>query len=228
MSSLTLGYWDIRGLAQSIRLLLAAAGAEWTDKLYKAGPAPYYSMQDWMDVKFTLPLDFPNLPYLFDGDVKISQSIAIQRYLARKYKLDGDTEHEKVRIDLLEQQIVDYRNQAADVFYDPGFEASVVPYKEGLVNKVSALSKFLGEHHFVSGGGLSHADFLLYEFLDVHRLLVPGILSPHPNLQDFLKRIEELPNVKKYMQSDRFIRHPINWDSASWGQKSAPAPKVEL
>jgi glutathione S-transferase len=34
---------------------------------------------------------FGQLPFLEDGEVKIAQSMAIARYLARKYKLDGET-----------------------------------------------------------------------------------------------------------------------------------------
>jgi glutathione S-transferase len=37
-----------------------------------------------MDEKFTLGLDFPNLPYIIDAekDVKLTQSMAIMRYVA--------------------------------------------------------------------------------------------------------------------------------------------------
>lgn len=37
-----------------------------------------------MDEKYTLGLDFPNLPYLIDNekDVRLTQSMAIMRYLA--------------------------------------------------------------------------------------------------------------------------------------------------
>ena len=30
-------------------------------------------------------MDFPNLPYLIDGEVKLSESWAIAKYIARKY-----------------------------------------------------------------------------------------------------------------------------------------------
>jgi glutathione S-transferase len=83
MAPIVLGYWDIRGYAQPIRLLLAAVGADWVDELHKAGGPPDFSRDEWFAVKKTLPLDFPNLPYLFDGDVKISQTLTILRYLAR-------------------------------------------------------------------------------------------------------------------------------------------------
>uniref|UniRef100_A0A8C2M9K0 glutathione transferase n=1 Tax=Cricetulus griseus TaxID=10029 RepID=A0A8C2M9K0_CRIGR len=41
----------------------------------------------WLNEKFKLGLDFPNLPYLIDGSHKITQSNAILRYIARKHNL---------------------------------------------------------------------------------------------------------------------------------------------
>ena len=51
---------------------------------YQQGPAPDFDRQVWFDEKFSLGLDFPNLPYLIDHakDVKLTQSMAIMRYIA--------------------------------------------------------------------------------------------------------------------------------------------------
>lgn len=75
MSSITLGYWKLRGLASPIKYLLAYREVEYTDKLYNIGPAPDFDRSEWLNEKETLGLDFPNLPYLLDGDVKLSQVI---------------------------------------------------------------------------------------------------------------------------------------------------------
>lgn len=55
--------------------------------------------------KFTLGLDFPNLPYLKAGDVKLTQSLAILRFLARRHGLFPETEQNQQRVDLAEQQV---------------------------------------------------------------------------------------------------------------------------
>uniref|UniRef100_A0A669D913 glutathione transferase n=1 Tax=Oreochromis niloticus TaxID=8128 RepID=A0A669D913_ORENI len=106
---MTLAYWDIRGLAQPIRLLLEYTGEEYEDKYYVCGEAPNYDKTCWIDVKNKLGLDFPNLPYLLDGDRKITQSNAIMRYIARKHNMCGETEDEKIRVDVLENQAMDLR-----------------------------------------------------------------------------------------------------------------------
>ncbi len=71
-----LGYWDLRGLASTIRNLLHYKGVEFEDKLYTIGPAPEYDGSGWLNDRSNLGLDFPNLPYYFDGDIKLTQVLS--------------------------------------------------------------------------------------------------------------------------------------------------------
>nr|AAY98515.1 GSTM4_SV5 [Homo sapiens] len=58
--SMTLGYWDIRGLAHAIRLLLEYTDSSYEEKKYTMGDAPDYDRSQWLNEKFKLGLDFPN------------------------------------------------------------------------------------------------------------------------------------------------------------------------
>ena len=42
MAVITVGYWDIRGLGQPIRMILEYVGANWKEDSYSCGPAPDY------------------------------------------------------------------------------------------------------------------------------------------------------------------------------------------
>uniref|UniRef100_A0A3Q4G0U4 glutathione transferase n=1 Tax=Neolamprologus brichardi TaxID=32507 RepID=A0A3Q4G0U4_NEOBR len=84
-------------------------GDKYEEKQYVCGEAPDYDKSQWTDVKFKLGMDFPNLPYLVDGNRKITQSNAIMRYIARKHNMCGETEDEKIRVDVLENQAMDLR-----------------------------------------------------------------------------------------------------------------------
>ncbi|XP_073855711.1 glutathione S-transferase Mu 5 isoform X2 [Macaca fascicularis] len=55
-----LGYWDIRGLAHAIRLLLEYTDSNYEEKKYRMGHAPDYDRSQWLNEKFKLGLDFPN------------------------------------------------------------------------------------------------------------------------------------------------------------------------
>lgn len=61
---------------------------DFEDVHYEQGDAPEFSRDAWLKVKSSAladEMDFPNLPYYIDGDVKLTQSQAILRYIARKY-----------------------------------------------------------------------------------------------------------------------------------------------
>ncbi|CAG0886732.1 unnamed protein product [Cyprideis torosa] len=168
-----LAYWDIRGLAQPIRLLLHYTETEFEDKYYVCGPAPTYDKSCWFSVKDSLGLDFPNLPYYIEGDIKITQSNAIMRFVARKGEnLEGKTPKEKVRVDMLENESMDFRN--------------------GFVR-------------------------LCYMSKDYHRVFHSECLNNFKNLKDLLDRFEAIPQIKKYMESDKFIADRINNRMAHFG-----------
>lgn len=59
----------------------------------------------------------------------------------------------------------------------------------------------------------------MYEVLDNHLTLEKDCLKDAKNLQDFLKRFEELESIKKYMASPKFIKSPLNNRIAKFGSK---------
>uniref|UniRef100_A0A8D2CZY3 Glutathione S-transferase n=1 Tax=Sciurus vulgaris TaxID=55149 RepID=A0A8D2CZY3_SCIVU len=148
---MTLGYWDIRGLTNPIRLLLEYTDSSYEEKRYTMGDAPDYDRSQWLDEKFKLGLDFPNLPYLIDGVHRITQSNAILCYIARKHNLCGETEEEKIRVDMLENQAMDTRMQLAMVCYSPDFEKKKPEFLETLPEKMKLYSQFLGKRPWFAG-----------------------------------------------------------------------------
>ncbi|XP_012887314.1 PREDICTED: glutathione S-transferase Mu 1-like isoform X2 [Dipodomys ordii] len=190
--AVTLGYWDIRGLAHAIRLLLEYTDSSYEEKTYMMGDAPDYDKSQWLSEKFKLGLDFPNLPYLIDGAHKITQSKAILRYIARKHNLCGETEEEKIRVDILENQTWDFRVQFGMLCYNPDFEKLKPEFLEGLSDKIKLFSQFLGKRPWFAGDKITFVDFPAYDVLDMHRMFEPKCLDAFPNLKDFMSRFEGL------------------------------------
>ncbi|XP_049621766.1 glutathione S-transferase Mu 2-like [Suncus etruscus] len=217
--ALTLGYWDIRGLAHAIRLLLEYTGTKYVEKLYTIGDAPDYDRSQWLNEKFKLGLDFPNLPYLIDGPHRITQSNAIIRYLARKHNLCGETEEEQIHGDILENQIMDTFLQMARLCYNPDFEKLKPDYLKGLPDSVKQYSQFLGKKPWFLGNKLTYVDFLAYDLFDKLRMFEPTCLNAFPNLQDYMTRFEGLKNIPAYMKSKRYIASPLFLKLAVWGNK---------
>ncbi|KAM9268342.1 glutathione S-transferase Mu 1-like isoform 1-T1 [Morus bassanus] len=249
-----LGYWDIRGLAHAIRLLLEYTETPYEDKLYSCGegeggagggphttlklsgywrgghtaspntlppllPAPDYDKSQWINEKEKLGLDFPNLPYFIDGNTKLTQSNAIMRYIARKHKMCGETEEEILRVDMLENQIMDFRMSLVMVCYNPDFEKLKPGYLEQLPGKLKLFSNFLGDRKWFAGEKLTFVDFLMFDVLEQNRIFEPKCLEPFKNLKDFMDRFGALEKVAAYMKSSRFLKMPINNKMAKWGNK---------
>lgn len=80
-----LGYWDARGKGAQIHYILSYCGVDYQAQIYVRGPPPQFSKEAWRSQNNALKLDFPNLPYLIDGDFKLTESKAIMKYVAKKY-----------------------------------------------------------------------------------------------------------------------------------------------
>ncbi|XP_014662552.1 PREDICTED: glutathione S-transferase Mu 1-like [Priapulus caudatus] len=217
-----LGYWYFRELAQPNRLLLAYTETEFEDKMYDCGPGPKFDRSCWTDVKPTLGLPFPNLPYYVDGDLKLTQSNTIIRYLGRKHGLAAKTEAEQIREDILVDQSFDIRMGFAMTCYAFGktyeeFERMKEGYLKELPSKLGAFAEFLGDKKWFTGKNLNFVDFIIYELLDVHVELEPTCLDELKTLQAFKLRFEALPTIKKYMASDEVHKgSPQRQDGEVW------------
>lgn len=219
-----LGYWDIRGLGAPIRYMLAYKEVEYEDKLYSCGPPPDCDRSAWLNEKFNLGLDFPNLPYLIDGDVKLTQSLAIMRYLARKLDLDAKSSEEERRVDLAEQQLYDVGDALGEICYSEKFAEERDGFEATLPGSLEALSNFLGTRPYYAGDRLTYVDFVAYELFAQLLLFSKKSFANLKNLTDYMARIEALPTLKKYLDSDACIKWPIMGDTATYLSRNSEKP----
>lgn len=207
-----LGYWDIRGLAEYIRYLLAYAGVEYEDKRYGYGRAPNWTREEWNADKYKLGLDFPNLPYYIDGDVKITQSLAILKYLGRKHGLVPDSDAAQRNVDIMEMQAFDLLMAAFYCTYDKAYtNEKRRQFLVDIAEKLRQLQGYLAkEGPFVAGKKVTYVDFLLYEALQVIRVLAPSAFKrDYPSLEQYLERVAALPRLRDYLASPRFKAYPF-------------------
>jgi len=191
---------------------------EFDDKLYQIGPAPEFQHPEWVADKQTLDVDFPNLPYYIDGDIKLTQSITILRYLARKYDLIGENETQTLRIELAEQQAIDLRmSMIRVVYFNPNYEKDREEYQKKLPGLLTQFGKFLGANKWIAGEKLTYVDFLLYDVLDFNRLFDPKSFEGTDIVNQYLTRFEAIPQIKAYMSSGKYKKLPCFAPIASWG-----------
>ncbi|KAL3191636.1 hypothetical protein MRX96_059728 [Rhipicephalus microplus] len=186
----------------------------------RTGPPPDYNRESWLREKFTLGFPFPNIPYYVDDDVKITQSVAILRYLGRKHDLAGSNDQETTELDLLEQQARDMfltiPYQAANV---PGCKGGLEWYAENMDFVLEPWEKHLSDRKWALGDRLTYVDFMLYEGFDWHREFKPEAMERYPNVAQYLQRFEELPNIKEFFASEKYNRWPILGPMRPWGNR---------
>jgi glutathione S-transferase len=161
MSKLVFGYWKVRGLGQPLRLLLAYSGLDFED-------VQYDSREKWFEGdKQTLGFDFPNVPYLIDGDFKLTESTAIAKYIIRrsgKTDLLGKTAQDRGHVNNIVGVVTDSMKDIRALFWNKDYENLKIELLEKVRPKFDALRNFVGENSFALGY-LTLADFLLAESL---------------------------------------------------------------
>lgn len=140
MNKITLGYWKSRGRAQVPRLLMAYTGASWEDIVYTE-PEKWFGKD-----KMTLGLDFPNLPYLIDGNFNVTETSAICMYIIersnKKETLLGSTTQERAKIINASGVIMDIMEQMHRMAYDKSPEMLRTKTWESTKPKLQQLSHF--------------------------------------------------------------------------------------
>ncbi len=217
-SKIKVGYWGIRGLIQQIKLLLAYTNTPFETVHYETGGPPDYDRSAWMNVKFTLGFDFPNLPYLIDGDFKLTESNAIMRYIADKNNLLGDTPQERARVSMLETKICEAKVAFTVKCYNPNCDELFAAYPEARDKNLQAFEDLLSKTKWIAGDKLRYIDVNLFETIDVHVVKYPNLLEDKfPNLKKFHQAFKDLPTIKAYFDSPNFEKLPLNNISAKYG-----------
>jgi glutathione S-transferase len=122
---LKLGYWGMRGRGQVLRLLLAYTGLDWEEVTYKEPSQWFGGNGD----KTKLGFDFPNLPYLINGDFKLTESIAIAKYIVRKSDkkdLLGKNAEDEAKIEMVLSLLEDIFNPVFSTFFSPNHQTDKV------------------------------------------------------------------------------------------------------
>ena len=198
-----LGYWGIKGIAEPIRWLIAVLGLQ----VKEYNPA---SMEEWFgEKKQSLGLPFPNLPYLVDGDFKVSESLAIPLYLcnkAGKPELLGKDIKEQAVVREIEGVFLDIRKEIYQVIFGAAdhkanWEKAIAPTSV-ISTKLAYLEKFLGDKEFFLGH-LTYADLLFAYYSEFIWAISDsfGIKNPievrFGKLDKFCYKIHDLAGVKE-------------------------------
>jgi prostaglandin-H2 D-isomerase / glutathione transferase len=204
MSSLKLVYFNAKGFAETSRLVLAFANADFEDYRYPI------KINDWKlhdIVKEEFDLDkqegkliksLNKVPYLeIDGEI-IGQSKAIERYLARRFNMMGDSEIEEFKIDAICEWIRDFKtNYQKEKVNDINNWFSVL-----LPQKMELLENIVSEVYSV-GNRVSLSDIVIYSFITQffdNKEGAMNSLNSCPNIKSVVENISSQQSIKDWIQ----------------------------
>jgi len=207
-----LTYFDGRGLAETSRIILAINDAEYEDFRYPM------KVNDWKthdiekkefdDDKANgkLSKSLNKVPFLLDNGIIISQSKTIERYLARKFNMMGDTESEHAIIDSICEWVRDFKDAYQKIRHideEKKEDAMNEWFNKTLVERFLLLEHILGEEGHCVGNRLSLADVVLYSFITQFFDNKEGALNATnsaPKLRKIIDTVSGNDNLNKWLE----------------------------
>ncbi|XP_038061210.1 S-crystallin SL11-like [Patiria miniata] len=197
MPSYKVVYFNSRGRAEPIRLMLAHVGQKFEDVRY--------THEEWPQHKAGAPLQ--QLPYLEVDGKAMPQSRAVLGFLAREYGLNGANNEETTKIDIIIAIMEDLTEPLAKIFFqekDPAkqkelfavYQAETVPKFLGPLEHMLKENKG-GDGYFI-GSKISSADIYFFacaEFFKEEQ----GILKKYPKLTALKERIAKDQKIATYL-----------------------------
>eukprot|EP00047_Mylnosiga_fluctuans_P003419 m.229020 g.229020 ORF g.229020 m.229020 type:complete len:216 (+) comp11838_c0_seq1:51-698(+) len=206
MASIKLTYFDIRGLAETARYLLKIGGVAFEDvRLSLTRNADgSFSRPEFDAAKAAGQFPFGQVPILEVDGVKICQSKAIERFLARHVGLLNGTEVEVAVIESACEEILDLALAYRKAAYAPEAEREALKaafYSTELPKFAGLLENFAGAEYLV-GGKLSLADVHLYAFLErlgfENAAALTATLDAHPKLKASFNKVAQHPAIVEW------------------------------
>ena len=206
-----LGYWNVRGRAELLRVLLRYLHIDYKE----VNPQ---SIEDAHAIFAKHHFIFPNLPYLVDGDNHVTESSAMWLYVLQKANRDDLRGHPGIE-QIHHQEVLgvlgDIREALVKVVCRPKFQEKWEKTAKPLLRrKYRELSALLGDKDYLFGH-LTFADFALWlsiRFTEVVlRALEVGVedfWGEWKNLPQLAARIESFPELQEYFKSEEFRKRP--------------------
>jgi len=159
-----LTYFDIRGLAETSRILFFLAGEEYYDHRYpiKIGETfekPEYD-HDRDEGLFTVGMD--RIPILsVDDNFQLGQSKVIERYLAKNFGFMGENAEQEAYIDMICEHVRDIKQKHSDA---KAKNRTLEFLEEDLPVWLEKLDKLVEGDTYSVGNNISLADVVIFGF----------------------------------------------------------------
>eukprot|EP01038_Epipyxis_sp_PR26KG_P011965 gene11965-16016_t len=168
-SNYTLTYFNLRGLAETTRILFAIAKQPFNDVRLEISFNPFLAPEfAKMKESGELDISMGRVPILnYNGEI-IAQSKTIERFVAKKLGMAGANEIEEAKIDMICEHLNDIKQKYADCkkgVEGEALEAAKAKFlTEDLQLWMSKLEKCVGSN-FAVGTSVSRADVYIHQLI---------------------------------------------------------------
>lgn len=197
-------YFNVRGLAETIRVLFAISGTEYEDYRYNFEIVDgKYKKEKFDQDKEKFDCSMGKVPIL---EIKIGEEIhqigqskSIERYLAREFGLMGSNKIEEAKIDSICECIRDIKERYQVV--KKAGENIESYFKETIYNELEKLSKVLDKNNKLAvGEKISLADISIYMFVKEYFDRSEEVIEQVKKIKRYNLIIEELNNHEKLQE----------------------------
>ncbi|KAG4070466.1 hypothetical protein HA402_005698 [Bradysia odoriphaga] len=194
-STFKLRYFNFRGLAEPIRFILAYVGQEYEDIRVP--------QEDWPAIKPTTP--FGNMPILEVDGQSAGQSMAILRYLGKRFGLTGSNPWEELLVDGVADTFADFRQKLIAPWQETDeevkakkkatLESETIPF---YLAKLENCAKQNNGHLALSK--LTYADFYFASMIEsLYVMIKPDFLDHYPNLKKVVDNVRSIESIKAWI-----------------------------
>lgn len=199
-----LTYFPIRGRVEPSRLLLAMRGVTYD---FEAVPVATWRGPEGKE-RFLKTTPFGQVPLLEDGPLTICQSGAIQRYLARKLDLYGQSVEESARVDEVHETGLELWADTSAANWNPQFHDKRDELRAALRARYERLSAYFlrvraDREHWVLRERYTMADATMAYAFEYGMAQHPGLLAEFPDLEHAVTTFFASEGVREYVRSPR-------------------------
>eukprot|EP00762_Andalucia_godoyi_P006908 ANDGO_08342.mRNA.1 Glutathione S-transferase 1 len=197
-SSYKLTYFKGRGRAEIVRLVFAEAGVAYTDHRIE--------QEEWPALKASGYAPFGQLPVLEVDGVVYGQSIALARFVARRFHLLGNSDTDALKVDMIIDEASDIGSKLSEWYRaaaDKKQEVVDDMVEKFLPMHIRYLNKLLGDNDYFLGSSFSLADIAIYNILEAVKNIAPAweqIEGAGPILA-LVERVKSRPNIAKWIEN---------------------------
>jgi glutathione S-transferase len=205
MSTYKLYYFNSRGRAETARLIFAAAGQEFEDIRYEHS--------EWPSHKNEMPLG--QMPVLEYDGIKLPQSIAIARFLAKQFHLAGKNNLEQAEVDAVVDTINDLVAKYGPIRWEKDETKKAELLKTFLADELpkhlhnlEVLGKLYGGGGaFFVGKNLTWADLVFHGVGDHILQGDANAFNNYPWLKQNRAEVEKQPKIAEYLKNRPASEH---------------------